>query len=163
MILIWRKQHTFTSFRSLEKSLSLWSVPLVANWRVFGATTSEVAGLQAMAWTLGEKRMEDWLVVFWRIRKSRSQWSVQEKIDSFLKDDRWFPEKMIDWFSEKLFYTLWVWAFAPGVMMQLLNNLKLELIGVALLRQPNCPHCQRGLESNCQQAEEVMRSHCEKP
>ena len=30
----------------------MWSVPLVANWRVLGATVREVAGLQAMAWTL---------------------------------------------------------------------------------------------------------------
>ena len=46
-------------------------------------------------------------------------------------------------------------------MMQLLDNLKLELIGVTLLRQPNCPHCQRGLESNRQQAENVVRSQYE--
>ena len=46
-------------------------------------------------------------------------------------------------------------------MMQLLDNLKLELIGITLLRQPNCPHCQRGLEANRQQAEEIMRSQYE--
>ena len=93
------------------KSLSLWSVPLVANWRVLGATTSEVAGLQAIAWTLDKMRLKD----VPRVHQ------------------------------------------VPRVVVNLLHDLKLELVGVTFLRQPYCPHRQRGLKSNSQKTGESTK------
>ena len=81
-------------------------------------------------------------MVFWKadLCLLKNAWWFLEIIGN---DAWWFPEKII--------------CLAPGIMMQLLDNLKLELIGVTLLRQPNCPHCQRGLEPNRQQAEYIIR------
>ena len=45
----------------------------------------------------------------------------------------------------------------PCVVVNLLHDLKLELVGVTFLRQPYCPHRQRGLKSNSQKTGESTK------
>ena len=45
----------------------------------------------------------------------------------------------------------------PGVVVNLLHDLKLELVRVTFLRQPYCPHRQRGLKSNSEKTGESTK------